>query len=58
MVNGKPFNAFANLVQAIEETCRYLEDNQKPGQEKVAIWADQGMLLTHPRFNDTRLMYE
>lgn len=41
MVDGLPFNAFANLVQAIEETCRYLPGFGRYGREKVSLWADQ-----------------
>jgi hypothetical protein len=40
-VDGKPFNAFANLVQAIKKTCRYLFDNDESMYEHVLIWADQ-----------------
>jgi hypothetical protein len=40
MVDGLSFNAFANLVQAIEETCNYLLDHETQG-DKVSLWADQ-----------------
>lgn len=42
MINGLPFNAFANLVQAIEETCHYLLDFGSRGSGKVSLWVDQG----------------
>lgn len=41
IVDGKPSNAFANLVQAIEETCRYLPNHGDSTYNKVLIWADQ-----------------
>jgi hypothetical protein len=39
MVNGLPFNAFANLAHAIEETYRYRV--AKHGDVEVLLWTDQ-----------------
>jgi hypothetical protein len=39
LVNGIPFNAFANLAHAIEETYRYRSAVE--GSVKVLLWADQ-----------------
>jgi hypothetical protein len=39
MVNGLPFNAFANLAHAIEETYRYRV--AKHGDVEVFLWTDQ-----------------
>ncbi|KAH5358426.1 hypothetical protein HBI48_114030 [Parastagonospora nodorum] len=41
VVNGLPFNAFANLLQAIEETCFNLLDSGRNKNEKVSVWVDQ-----------------
>jgi hypothetical protein len=39
IVNGLLFNAFANLAQAIEETCHYRECEY--GDTDTVLWADQ-----------------
>lgn len=52
MVGGLAFNAFANLVQAIEETCCYLHDCGRCGEEKISLWVDQSkkIMWNHPSY--------
>lgn len=46
LIGGLAFNAFANLVQAIEETCGYLFDSRGSEEQSVLLWVDQSEALS------------